>query len=162
MKSLICTFVLCAITSIGLSASAQGNRMEEVPQAADSVDLATLEVKLASYGMTVGELLASDDDEHRVAALRHIIRDGANTKFSRTDVYQVVRIYRDHPDDDIRRMAVVALGQMNDGWAIDFLTRSTHFERTPKVLHTLIAVLDEYNAPAPIELDEGELARTDP
>jgi hypothetical protein len=161
MKSLICTFVLCALTAVGLDANAQGDRIEDAPQAADSVDLATLQVKLASYGLTVGELLASEDDEHRVAALRHIIRDGANTKFSRADVYHVVRIYRDHADDDIRRMAVVALGQMNDGWAIDFLTRSTHFERTPKVLHTLIAVLDDYNTPAPIDPD-GELARTDP
>lgn len=158
MKRLLLTFVLCATTTAGLRASAQGDRVSPIPVTADSVDLTTRQISLPSYGQSVSALLSSDDDDLREAGLRHVIRDGAATKFSRVDVFNVVRIYRDHADDNMRRMAVVALGQMNDAWALEFLARSAHFEKTPHVLHTVLAVIDAANAPVPVDVD-GELAR---
>lgn len=158
MKRLLLTVALCVATTAGLSANAQGDRVSTVPVTADSVDLTTRQISLPSYGQSVSALLASDDDALREAGLRHVIRDGAATNFQRTDVLNVVRIYRDHADDNMRRMAVVALGQMNDAWAMEFLTRSTIFEKTPQVLHTLLAVIDAANAPTPVDVD-GALAR---
>ena len=71
----------------------------------------------------------------------------------KASVFDVVRIYRNHEDDRMRRMAVVALGTMQSGWAIDFLTRSLGFEKTPAVRQTMQAVIAAYHAsqhePAP-------------
>ncbi len=158
MKSLIYTMVLCASISLGARASAQSYRVSDIPVTADSVDLKTYKVQMASFGMSLDELLSSENDEHREAALRQIIRDGEATDYSREDVLKVVRIYRDHENDNMRRMAVVALGEMHDGWAIDFLARSAHFEKTPQVLHTVVSVLADHGTPA-VPQDQPAIAR---
>ncbi len=71
----------------------------------------------------------------------------------KASVFDVVRIYRNHEDDRMRRMAVVALGKMQSQWAIGFLTRSLGFEKTPAVRKTMQAVIAAYHAsqhePAP-------------
>lgn len=160
MKYLIYSLMLCVSTPLALNAGIHADALKPSLVAPDSVDLATREVMIATFGRSVSELLSSSDDLYRETALRHIIRDGARTTFSRDDVYNVVRIYRDHGDDNMRRMAVVALGQMNDAWAMDFLSRSTHFEETPQVLHTMVAVLAAYDRSEPQEpVTDPELAR---
>ena len=61
-------------------------------------------------------------------------------------VFDVVRIYREHEDENMRRMAVVALGNMQSRWAIRFLQRSEQFEKSPAIQHTIRAVVNSYNA----------------
>ena len=61
-------------------------------------------------------------------------------------VHDVVALYRNHPDDRLRRMAVVALGAMKSDWAIAFLERSVHFEKDAAVQHTIRAVVTAYQA----------------
>jgi hypothetical protein len=55
--------------------------------------------------------------------------------------FDVMRLYRDHDDDRVRRMAVVTLGAMKNNWALGFLARSVAFEKDPAVRHTIQAVL---------------------
>lgn len=94
-----------------------------------------------TYSDNLEHALASDHDGVRQGALRMIIFYGDNLSISRTGVYDVVRIYRNHADDRLRRMAVVALGQTGDAWALDFLKRSVRFEQSPEIRHTIYAVL---------------------
>ncbi len=79
-------------------------------------------------------------------ALRMIIFYGDNLTISRTVVHEAVRIYRDHHDDRMRRMAVVVLGKIQDPWGLDMLKRSARFEKSPGVRHTIQAVLAESGA----------------
>ena len=76
-------------------------------------------------------------------ALRMIILYGDYMELKRTAVFDVVRIYRNHQDDRLRRMAVVALGKIQDPWGLDMLKRSARFEKSPGVGHTIQAVLAE-------------------
>jgi hypothetical protein len=85
--------------------------------------------------------LASKSDGLRQGALRMVIQYGQYMHFGRRAVFDAVRLYRDHADDRIRRMAVVALLQMNDDWAFDFLKRSISYEENRTVKQTILAVL---------------------
>lgn len=98
------------------------------------------------YARQLTDALASGHDGFQQGALRIIIHHGDNMRFKRSAVFDAVRIYRDHPNDDMRRLAVVALSQMHDAWAIDFLRRSAPFEKTPRVRHTILAVLKAHDA----------------
>lgn len=87
--------------------------------------------------------LQSDMDGLRSAAMQMIIRYGDQVDVDEA-VFDVVRIYRDHDNDHMRRMAVVALGAMNHPWGLDFLQRSQRFEKSPTVQHTLNAVVAQH------------------
>ncbi len=85
--------------------------------------------------------LASTNDGLRQGALRMVIQYGHYMDFGRLAVFDAVRLYRDHADDRIRRMAAVALLQMNDSWGFDFLERSVPFEKNQTIKRTVLAVL---------------------
>lgn len=131
-------------------------------QSADSEDpviqFETLERKLAdpsvrdkltveqwdTYAVQITRALDSGHDGVRQGALRMIIQYGDYLQLGRRAVYDVVRIYRSHPNDNMRRMAVVALGKMHDAWGIDYLKRSLPFEKNPQIRHTLLSVLEAH------------------
>jgi hypothetical protein len=94
-----------------------------------------------TYAGQLTDALASGHGGLQQGALRMIIQYGDELPLARPAAFDAVRIYRNHPNDDMRRMAVVALGQMHDAWAIDFLKRSARFEEMPRVRATIHAVL---------------------
>ncbi len=96
-----------------------------------------------SYGDRLADALASGHEGVQQGALRMIILYGDYMELKRTAVFDVVRIYRNHQDDRLRRMAVVALGKIQDPWGLDMLKRSARFEKSPGVGHTIQAVLAE-------------------
>ncbi len=85
--------------------------------------------------------LACGHEGVQQGALRMIIFYGDNLTINRSGVHDAVRIYRDHQDDRLRRMAVVALGKIQDSWGLDMLKRSARFEKSPSVRQTILAVL---------------------
>jgi len=89
--------------------------------------------------------LKSEHDGLKAAAMQMIIRY-KNQVQVKEGVYDVMKIYRTHEDEDMRRMALVALGQMESEWAIGFLQRADQFETSPVLKHTLRAVVAEYHA----------------
>ncbi len=96
-----------------------------------------------TFGDNLEKALACGHEGVQQSALRMIIFYGDNLSISRTGVHETVRIYRDHDDDRVRRMAVVALGKIKDPWGLDMLKRSARFEKSPGVRHTIQAVLAE-------------------
>lgn len=93
-------------------------------------------------------LEAALDTDHRGlhhAALRLVIAYGDNFHLDEDAVFDVMRIYRDDDSERARRMAVVALAEMDSNWAFEFLKRSTRFEKSAKVKQTILAVLAEHN-----------------
>lgn len=91
-----------------------------------------------SENLLVG--LASDNDGLRASALQRIIQYG-----DRLDVqaaaFDVARIYREHEDDRMRRLAAVSCMHLKNKWAVSFLRMSEPFERSEKIRHTIHALL---------------------
>lgn len=93
------------------------------------------------YGDRISDALVSDNLGVRVTALRMTIQYAPNLGLDRGDVIEMARIYREDGNDNMRRLAVVALNAVDDHWGIDFLARSYRFEDCPAVKQTIGAVL---------------------
>jgi hypothetical protein len=107
-----------------------------------------------SQNLVVG--LATDNDGLRASALQMIIRYGENLDV-RAATFDVVKIYRSHPDERMRRLAAVACPRLNDAWAMSFLRMSEPFEGSDTVLHTVRALLAEHDARKQARVEVGSL-----
>lgn len=99
--------------------------------------------QIDAISSAVGDALETSHFGLQTSALRLVITYAEDIHFNRTTVFDVVRLYRDHKDDRVRRMAVVALGELGDPWGNDMLRRSLRFEKNASVKHTIAAVLAE-------------------
>ena len=106
---------------------------------AAAVDAATWK----AFSTNLIHALAMDNDGVRVAAMQYIIRYGDKLDVDAA-VFDVMRLYRSHDDDNVRRMAVVALGQMQSRGAIGFLRLSEEYEKSETVRQTIQAVVSAY------------------
>ena len=89
--------------------------------------------------------LATDNDGLRASALQMIVRYGDNLDV-RDATFDVVEIYRSHPNERMRHLAAVTCAHLNDEWAMSFLRMSEPFEGSDIVLHTVRALLSEHDA----------------
>ena len=111
----------------------------------DALDLS--EDEWQAFGERLEAALASDHKGLQHGALRLIIAYGPHVELSQEAVFNAMRIYRNGETERARRMAVVALAEMNSHWAIEFLGRSVRFEKSPLVRSTMLAVLYEASEP---------------
>ena len=95
------------------------------------------------YGERIEDALGSDHKGLQNSALQLVIAYSDNLDISSTAVVDVMRLYRDGDTDQIRRMAVVALGQVQSDLAVDYLIRSYQFEKSSSVKKTILAVVNE-------------------
>lgn len=88
--------------------------------------------------------LKSENEGLQVAAMGMVIRYGEQVNVKNA-VFDVMSVYRNHENEDMRRMALVTLGQMESKWAMDFLSRAERFEKSETLRHTIQAVVKDYN-----------------
>lgn len=138
---------LLLILAVALATASPLYATPDSPALADpaetTADLSTVDWEAFSTNLV--RALASDNDGLHVSAMQLIIKYGDRLDVDRAR-FDVMRLYRDHDDDRVRRMAVVTLGTMQNGWALGFLTRSIDFEKNPAVRHTMQAVLADHRA----------------
>jgi len=114
-------------------------RLEGIPK--ESMTLTRTE--WAAFGERIELALESSHTGLQHGALRLVIAYGDNIEMSEDAVFDVMRIYRNGQTERARRMAVVALAEMDSRWAIGFLNRSWRFEKSPLVRQTILAVLHD-------------------
>lgn len=102
------------------------------------------EGKWDAFSKNLAIALQSDYDGVKSAALGMIIRYG-NQLDVEGAIFDVMKIYRNHDNEKMQRMALVALGQMENDWAIDFLQRAERFEDSDVLRQTIRAVVTDYN-----------------
>ena len=107
-----------------------------------------------SQNLVVG--LASDNDGLRASALQMIVRYGDRLDV-RAATFDVVRIYREHDDERMRRLAAVTCAHLKDEWAMSFLRMSEPFEGSDTVLRTVRALLAEHDARKQARVEVGSL-----
>jgi hypothetical protein len=88
--------------------------------------------------------LRSDNDGLRASALQMIVRYGDRLDMSEA-AFDVVRLYRDHEDERVRRLAAVTCTKLKSKWAVSFLRMSEPFERSESIQHTIRALLAEHD-----------------
>lgn len=97
----------------------------------------------ATFSKQLVRALTSDHEGLQLSAMQLVIKYGERVDVKRAR-YDVMRLYRDHENERVRRMAVVTLGEMNSPWAMQFLSRSRNFEKSDDVRQTITAVLAAY------------------
>jgi hypothetical protein len=87
----------------------------------------------AAFSENLVAALKSSNHGVRCSALQHIAAYGGDRVDVREARFEVVRLFRDHPDKRVRMSALSALTQINDRWVTDFLFGSARFERDPRL-----------------------------
>ncbi len=88
--------------------------------------------------------MTSDNEGLKVSAMQHMITYGEVIDVGEARV-ELMRIYRNHEDTRVRRMAVVALASMHDPGVMQYLHRAERFEPASSVRKTIHAVLADYH-----------------
>lgn len=106
--------------------------------------------KQASRNMVYG--LKNGPDGLQQSILQNIIRYSDHLGVKEA-VFEVMAIYRNHPDQRVRQLALIALSKMNSNWALSHLERSVKFEKSPQLRKTICAILHHCKRPIYIEKD---------
>jgi hypothetical protein len=93
-----------------------------------------------AFGDNLVEGLAHGNEGVKLSALQMIIRYGDRLDV-RAAEFDVVRLYRSHPNKKVRRLALVAIGHLGSDWALGFLRMSDLFETDSVLQATLRAVV---------------------
>lgn len=93
-----------------------------------------------SFSGNLVEALASHHDGLQNGAMRLALQypDQVNIRPAMIDL---MRIYRNHPDVNVRRLAAVTMGSTGSQLAINYLRLHVEFEKSEVVKRTILAVL---------------------
>jgi hypothetical protein len=89
--------------------------------------------------------LASDNDGLRQSAMAFFV-EYADKLDIHESVYDVMRIYRNHPDLRVRKLALVTLYKMQNKWAMEFLMVDLRFQDQQELKNMVAAIVQEYQA----------------
>lgn len=133
-------FTLGLCCTIGLVGTA---RADGLTLTAPSNDMT--QAQWHAFSKNLVRAMATDNQGLRTEAMRLIIQYAPQVDVDAAR-FDLMRVYRNHSDERARRMAVVALGKIQDPWAMGFLRRAVQFEQSECVRQTITAVLAEYEA----------------
>ncbi|MCK4894772.1 MAG: hypothetical protein GQ561_02815 [Calditrichae bacterium] len=108
---------------------------------------------MASRNMVDG--LKYGNDGLKQSILQNIIRFGDSLDVNEA-IFEIMRIYRNHENEGMRQLALIALHKINDDWAMTFLQRAVRFEKSPKLRKSICAILQDCNRP--VNIDDSLLA----
>ncbi|MFN2126864.1 MAG: hypothetical protein ACK2TU_03305 [Anaerolineales bacterium] len=87
--------------------------------------------------------LKSNNDGLKISVLHQIVKYSDSLDVNNA-VFDVMRIYRNHPDERIRHLALIALHKMGNNWSMEFLKRRVLFENNPALYKCICAILCDY------------------
>lgn len=95
-----------------------------------------------AFSQNLVAALAGENEGLKLSALQMIVRHGEHLDV-RDAEFEVVRLFRDHPDRQVRRLAAVACSELKSGWAMGFLRMSEDFEKDDRVRATIHSLVSE-------------------
>ena len=99
-----------------------------------------------AFNKTVVQAIHSENQGVKEGGLVQIAYYGDYLDFPELTVFEVMRMYRDHKDPQIQRLAIVALANMGSRWAIEFLDMLAPYEDNETLKKTMEDVVREARA----------------
>ncbi len=93
-----------------------------------------------AFSGNLRDALASGHNGLQIGAMRLSIQYSEYVNIDGSAV-DLMRIYRNHSDDQVRRLAVVALGSLDSQMVTSYLRLHEPFEKSPIVRRTIRAVI---------------------
>jgi hypothetical protein len=94
-----------------------------------------------AFNQSLISAVVSDNSGVKEGALVQIAHYGDYMTFPELTVFEVMRMYRDSDDPKMKRLAVVALGNMGSRWAIEFLDMLSEYEPDDTIRRTMESVV---------------------
>ncbi|NND70206.1 MAG: hypothetical protein HKN43_01370 [Rhodothermales bacterium] len=98
----------------------------------------------ADFNSHITRAVVSENPGVVEGGLRQVIRYGELLNLSRSCIFDIMRIYRNHDDVSMRILAIRALGNSNDRWAIEFLDMIVEWEDNPTLKKTIQGVVSDF------------------
>ena len=88
--------------------------------------------------------LKSSNEGLQRSAMQQIIvyADQLNVK---KGVLELSRIYSNHEDDGVRRLAMMAMYKIDRKWAVEYLRKNIKFEKSGKLKKDIFAMIEKYD-----------------
>jgi hypothetical protein len=86
--------------------------------------------------------LKSDNEGVKLSSMQQVIRYADNLKVD-AGIFQIVNIYRTHPELKVRQLALTTLHKTNNRWAINFLKRNFEYEKSPILKAQIYHILND-------------------
>ncbi|MGH7491086.1 MAG: hypothetical protein ACREOO_01695 [bacterium] len=131
MQRVLC-FIVAAVMTLVVMSAGQGLASEKA-----------IDWKLVSKNLV--RSLASDNEGLRQSAMVFFV-EYADKLDIHESVYDVMRIYRNHPDLRVRKLALVTLYKMQNKWAMEFLKVDLRFQNQQDLKNMVAAIVQEYQA----------------
>ena len=90
-----------------------------------------------AFNKKIVQAVSSENQGIREGALVQIAYYGDYLEFPELTVFEVMRMYRDHDDPKIQRLAIVSLANMGSRWAIEFLDMLAPYESNETLKKTM-------------------------
>lgn len=122
----------CAVLGLSLLSWSNGSAQEQ-------------EVNWERVSKNLVRALATGNDGLRRSAMDFFIKHSDKLDINAA-VYDVMHIYRNHEDLQVRKLALVTLYKMQNKWAMEFLKVDLRFQDSEELKRMVAAILQEYNA----------------
>jgi hypothetical protein len=97
------------------------------------------DVEWAKFSKNIVKALKSDSPGLQKSAMQMVIKYGDKLDVGDA-VFDVMRVFRNEKNRGERRLALAALVNMNNEWAMDFLKRQGEFEKDPVIKNQLVSL----------------------
>ncbi len=94
-----------------------------------------------SFSNNLVEALKSENQGLQTSAMQHVIKYGTQVNVDRA-ILDIVRLYRNDKDEQVRRMALVTIHATQNQFALDIVKHDLVFENNLKIRMTMLAILN--------------------
>ena len=115
------------------------------------------EVNWKMFADNLAVAMRSDNRGLQQSAMCMMIQYSDFLQMDRATVFDIVRIFRDDKDENVRLLAMVTLYKIEDPWAMDFLKRHRNFEEQSRIQKLCCCAVRSYYA----KLDSIKTKTTD-
>lgn len=109
-----------------------------------------------AFSKNLVKAIASDNEGLQLSAMGMIIRYSDSLDVDDA-VFDIVRIFRNHKNPRVRRLALVTLHKIQNDWSMYFLQRNRKFETDPAILKQSCCIVNYYLAKKSAKESEGTL-----
>lgn len=95
------------------------------------------------YSKKLVKSLKSDHEGVKLSAMQQVITYADKVSVDAA-IYEIVQVYRTHPDLKVRQLALSTIHKTQNAWAMDFLKRNLVYETSPVLKAQIFHILDDY------------------
>lgn len=142
-RAAVMSVLLIGASNSAVKASPENEELLTMPAPATEMSIEQWQ----SFSGSLVAALASNHNGLQQGAMRLALQYSDNVDV-RAGLVDIMRIYRNHEDENVRRLAVVTLGSIHSTLAVNYLRLNEAFESSETIRKTIRAVLaqvDERN-----------------